>query len=250
MTGRTLILRNSSSSKERVQGHPRGPGGLPHGGSSWALLIGFSLLVAGAMSAQTPARLIFTKEFPHSNPEYVNISVDRTGRLEYKEKADDKPITAILTASQTEKAFSLAEQVGWFKTPIESGLKVANTGKKTFRYEPESGAPSEVVFNYSAIVPAQQLLRWFEMVSSTEQAWVDLDRTVHFDHLGVNDSLAEVEALWLRKELMAPDQFLPLLKRIIKQESIMHMARDRAARLKDEIDAYLAGEKPPVEAGH
>jgi hypothetical protein len=214
---------------------------------SWAF---FSLAVAPAvLSAQAP-RLIFTKEFPHSNPEYVNISVDRTGHVEYKEAPGDKPIIATLTSAQTEKAFSLTEQVGWFKTPIESGLKVANTGKKTFRFEPESGAPSEVVFNYSTIVAAQQLLDWFEMLSSTEQAWVDLDRTVHFDHLGVNDALAEVEGLWLRKELMAPDQFLPLLKRIIKQESIMHMARDRAARLKDEIDAFMAGDKPPVEANH
>ncbi len=200
-----------------------------------------------ALWAQTP-RLVFTKEFPHSNPEYVNISVDRTGHVEYKEAPEDKPIMATLTAAETGKAFTLAEQVEWFKTPIESGLKVANMGRKTFRYEPESGAASEAVFNYTTIVPAQQLLTWFETLSSTEQAWVDLDRTVHFDHLGVNDALAEVEGLWLRKELMAPDQFLPLLKRVIKQESIMHMARDRAARLKDEIEAFLAGDKPPVEA--
>ncbi len=33
--------------------------------------------------------------------------------------------------------FSLAEKLGYFKSALESGLKVANTGKKTFRYEPE-----------------------------------------------------------------------------------------------------------------
>jgi hypothetical protein len=202
-----------------------------------------------ALFSQT-ARLTFIKEFPNSQPAYVYITVDKSGHVEYKEAAEDKPIVAALKPTEAEKAFSLAEQAGWFKTPIESGLKVANMGKKTFRYEPESGAASESVFNYSTQVPVQQLLTWFENLSSTEQAWMDLDRTVHFDHLGVNDALAQVESLWLRKELMAPEQFLPLLKRIIKQESIMHLARDRAARLKDEIEAWAAGEKPPVEAGH
>lgn len=205
-------------------------------------------VASSALWSQT-ARLTFIKEFPNSQPAYVFITVDRSGQVEYKEAPDDKPITANLKQAETDKAFSLAEQTGWFKTPLESGLKVANMGKKTFRYEPGSGAPTEQVFNYSTIVPAQQLLTWFESLSSTEQAWMDLDRTVHFDHLGVNDALAEMESLWLRKELLAPEQFLPLLKRIIKQESIMHLARDRASRLKDEIEAWAAGEKPPVEAG-
>lgn len=217
------------------------------------LLWGVVLFVLGltpcALFAQT-ARLTFMKEFPNSQPAYVFLTVDKTGHVEYKEAPDDKPIIAALKPAETDKAFALAEQAGWFKTPIESGLKVANMGKKTFRYEPESGPASEAVFNYSTIVPVQQLLSWFENLSSTEQAWMDLDRTFHFDHLGVNDALAQVESLWLHKELLAPEQFLPLLKRIIKQESIMHMARDRAARLKDEFEAQAAGEKPPVEAGH
>jgi len=35
--------------------------------------------------------------------------------------------------------------------------------------------------------------------------------------------------------LMAPEQFLPLLDRIIKNESYMHIARERAASLADSI---------------
>jgi hypothetical protein len=58
---------------------------------------------------------------------------------------------------------------------------------------------------------------------------------VHFDPLGVNDSLAEIEALWVRKQLAAPEQFIPLFNRIVKHESFMHLVRDRAARLKDEF---------------
>jgi hypothetical protein len=123
----------------------------------------------------------------------------------------------------------------FFKTPIESGLKVANTGKKTFRYEDEFGAATEVVFNYSTDLNAQQLLDRFEQIAASERAFIGLDRTVHFDKLGVNDSLAEIEALWVRKQLAAPAQFVPLLNRIINRESFMHLVRDRAARLKEEF---------------
>jgi len=48
--------------------------------------------------------------------------------------------------------------------------------------------------------------------------------------------LAEVEGLWLRKDLMAPQQFLPLLRRIAKQDAFMHLARERAARLADAFE--------------
>jgi hypothetical protein len=183
-------------------------------------------------------KVTFTKSFPGSVPAYVSIAVDKSGNFEYKEAADDdRPLTSTLSPADTAQLFSLAEQLGFFKSPLESGLKVANTGKKTFRYEPETGAASEVVFNYSTQIPAQQLWNLFEKISSTEQAWAYLDRTVHFDHLGVNEALSQVESLWLDKQLASPQQFLPLLTRITKQESIMHLARDRAARLKDEFEA-------------
>ncbi len=56
----------------------------------------------------------------------------------------------------------------------------------------------------------------------------------------MNDSLAAIESLWLRKQLAAPDQFLPLLTRVATHESFMHLVRDRAARLKDEFTASAA----------
>jgi hypothetical protein len=181
-------------------------------------------------------RLIFTKSFPGSIPEYVYIGVDKTGDLEYKESpTDDQPLKAKLAEADVSALFALAEKLDFFKTPLESGLKVANTGKKTFRYEPGSGPATESIFNYSLMIPAQQLLDRFEQLSSTEQAYIKLDRAVHFDKLGVNDALAEIESLWLHKQLAAPAQFVPLLNRIATHETFMHLVRERAARLKDQF---------------
>jgi len=188
-----------------------------------------------------PAKLTFTKSFPGSVPEYCSVEIDKTGALLYKESpSDDQPIKAQLSETEAMPLFELAHQLEFFKSPIESGLKVANTGKKTFRYESEDGKTAEVVFNYSTLEPAQKLLDLFEDIAATERAWIDLDRTVHFDHLGINDSLSQVESLWNNKHLAAPAQFIPLLNRITAHDSIMHLARERAARLKDE---FAAGQK-------
>jgi hypothetical protein len=184
----------------------------------------------------SPAKLTFTKSFPGSVPAYVYVEVDKEGALTYKESpTDDQPIKAQIPEADVTALFDLAQRLEFFKSPIESGLKVANTGKKTFRYDGDDGKTNEVVFNYSLIEAAQQLLDHFENIAATERAWIDLDRTVHFDHLGINDSLALVEDLWIKKQLIAPAQFIPLFNRIISHESIMHLARERAARLKDEF---------------
>lgn len=196
------------------------------------------LLLSAVGCLAGPAKLMFSKSFPGSVPEYCSIEVDTTGALVYKESTNDaQPVKTQLPGANVTQLFDLAKSLEFFKNPLESGLKVANTGKKIFRYESEDGKAQEVVFNYSTIEPAQKLLDRFEDIAASERAWLDLDRTVHFDHLGVNDSLAQVESLWLNQHLAAPAQFIPLLTRIASHPSFMHLARDRAARLKDEFAA-------------
>ncbi len=187
--------------------------------------------------AGTP-KLIFTRSFPGSTPEYFSIRIDRTGALQYKESpTDDQSLTAHLQDAETAPLFSMAEKLDYFKSPLESGLKVANTGKKTFRYEDGNGAVTETSFNYSINETARQLLERFEEIGATERAYLELDRAIHYDKLGVNEALATIESLWLRKQLTAPLQFIPLFDRITAHESFMHLARERAAKLKDEFQA-------------
>jgi hypothetical protein len=148
---------------------------------------------------------------------------------------DDNPVRAKLSQAEVDLVFDMAGKLNHFKGTLESGLKVANTGKKTFRYQADDGAVTEAVFNYSIDPNAQQLLEHFEQIAETERAFIDLDRTVHFDKLGVNDSLSQIESLWLNKQLAAPAQFVPLLTRIAEHTAFMHLVRDRAARLKEQF---------------
>ncbi len=195
-----------------------------------------ALFLAGTLFANTP-RLIYTRSFPGSTPDYFKIVIDQTGALQYSESPNDaQPLHAQMPVAETAPLFDMAAKLGYFKSPLESGLKVANTGKKVFRYEDGDGKSSEATFNYSVDLTAQKLLDRFEQIAASERAYLDLDRTIHFDKLGVNDALAEIEGLWVRKQLAAQDQFIPLLTRVAVHESFMHLARDRAARLKDEFE--------------
>jgi hypothetical protein len=196
-----------------------------------------ALILCVPLCAGTP-KVIFTRSFPGSTPAYLCIRVDRTGALQYKESpTDDQPLTAQLQDADTAALFSMAEKLDYFKSPLESGLSVANTGKKTFRYENEAGSATEASFNYSINETARALLERFEQIGATERAYLELDRTIRYDKLGVNEALADIESLWLRKQLVAPQQFIPLLTRITTHESYMHLARERAARLRDQFQA-------------
>lgn len=204
------------------------------------------LLFAGLASADP--RLFYSKYFKNSVPEYVAISIDPGGAATYQEaKDDDNPIKIQLAKSDVDEMFSLAQKLDHFQHPVESGLKVANMGTKTFGFE--DGAQKHTVeFNYSQDLNAQALLDWFERITETEGHFIQLDRTVHYDKLGVNDVLLQLQITWDHKRLVDPQQFLPLLDRVAKNESFLHIDRERAAAISEAIRKPLpVVDKPAAE---
>ena len=198
-----------------------------------------TLLFLSTAIALAEPRLFYSKFFKGSTPEFVAITLQRTGQVTYQEaKDDDNPIKVELAPAETQEIFSLADKLDRFQRPIESGLKVANMGIKTFRFE-DGADKHEIQFNYSQDTTAQALLDWFERITESERHFIDLDRTVHYDKLGVNDVLLQLQITYEHKRLVAPEQFLPLLDRIAKNESFIHIARERAAGLTESI------RKPP-----
>jgi len=186
-----------------------------------------------AISLQAAPRIFYSKVFKGSSPEYTEIVLESSGEATYKEAPDDSdPLKFKLADADTHAIFALADKLDDCKRPVESGLKVANMGEKTFRYE-DGETKNEVKFNYSQDLDAQALLAWFEKIAETEQRYIDLDRTVHFDKLGVNDAILRLQITYDAKRLVDPEQFLKLLDRVANNESFMHVARERAATLAD-----------------
>ncbi|HTC34123.1 MAG TPA: hypothetical protein VK724_12170 [Bryobacteraceae bacterium] len=196
-------------------------------------ILGLALLLASVLSAAP--RLFYSKYFKGSVPEYVAITVERDGQVTYQEaKDDDNPIHIQLPSADLNEMFTLAEKLDRFQHPLESGLKIANLGAKTFRFE-DGAEHHEIQFNYSEDLNAQVLLDRFERITETEQHFANLDRTAHFEKLGVNDVLLQMQITWDRNRLVAPEQFLPLLDRIAKNESYLHISRERAAAMAEAI---------------
>ena len=186
-------------------------------------------------------RLFYSKYFKGSVPEYVAITVERDGQTTYQEaKEDDNPVKIQLDRVYVQEMFDLADKLDHFQHPIESGLKIANLGQKTFRYE-DGAEHHEEQFNYSEDLNAQALLDHFERITETEQHYANLDRTAHFDKLGVNDVLLQMQITMDRNRLVAPEQFLPLLDRVAKNESYLHISRERAAAIAEAIRKPQSG---------
>jgi hypothetical protein len=198
----------------------------------WAL----ALVAVSLLAADSP-RLYYSKSFPASSPAYMEILVERNGETSYKEAPDDdQPMKFQLPESDTAVMFGLADKLGHFGHPLEAPVKVAFMGMKTFRFE-SAAEKKEVKFNYSEDPDAQLLLDCFERIAETEQILINLERAAKYDKLGVNRALLLIQAAFDHKRLVAPQQFLPMLDRIVKNETYMHMDRERAAGLGDAIRA-------------
>jgi hypothetical protein len=206
------------------------------------MILGVAAVIAaisvgvGPAFASDSARVTFTKSFPGSMPAYVAIAVERSGAAFYKEVADDDPEQFQLEGNLTVAIFDLARKLNHFSQPIESGLKVANTGAKTFRWE-DGAESNEVKFNYSLDENAKTLLDIFERISESERLFTDFQRAVRHDKLGVHQALVNIQIAWDRKRLVGTPQFLPLFDQVAKNDIYLHMARERAAQLAESIRA-------------
>jgi hypothetical protein len=196
----------------------------------------FGFFAASLFAADHSPRIVFTRSFPGSMPPYFEISIERSGEASYKESADDDPETFKLNAESTAAIFDLAAKLGHFKRPVESGLKVANMGVKTFRWE-DAAENNQIKFNYSVDENARALHDWFERIAESERTFVVLRRAARHDRLGVNDAVVSTQSLWEHGRLASPEQFLPLLDQISGNEVYMNIARERAAAIADAIRA-------------
>ena len=201
-----------------------------------------ALVLAAIGCAQSNPRILYTKSFPGSVPAYVAITIDQSGATSYAEtKNDDDAESLQLERDVTSAIFDLAAKLDHFKRPLESGLKVANLGAKTFRWE-NGAETSQTTFNYSQDENARVLLDWFERITESERAYLELDRATKHDRLGVHQAMLQIVSLWEGKRLVGTPQMLPLLDRVANNEAFINMARERASVVAAAIRARAKSE--------
>jgi len=194
------------------------------------------LVAATTVYADDP-RIVYMKTFPGSTPAYFAVTIDRTGSATYNESQDpDNAEHLQIEEKATMNIFELAQKLDHFKNPLESGLKVANMGQKVLRWE-DGAERHESKFNYSTSEDAKALNDQFERISESARLMVELGRVMKHDRLGVNDAMVKIQIAWDNKRLVGTAQLLPLLDQVAKNESFVHIARERAAQLVDAIHA-------------
>ncbi|HTQ56827.1 MAG TPA: hypothetical protein VMI94_20310 [Bryobacteraceae bacterium] len=196
-----------------------------------------ALALCASLAAADAPHLYYSKSFPNSTPPFVAVNLDKNGAGDYKEaENDDNPVHFQLSPAETSEIFGLVEKLGYFDHPLESGLKVAFMGTKTFRYT-NGSRTSEVKFNFSEDPSAQALGDWFDRISESEQLLTSLEVSAKYDKLGIDKAVLMLEIAYDHKRLVALPQYLPLLDRVARNESYIHQARLRAAALAEQFRA-------------
>jgi hypothetical protein len=207
----------------------------------------FILLLLSCALLASAQKLTLIRDFPGSQPPQMQIELDPSGKGVYKEGADSEwPIKFALTKDEVKEVYDLAAKLDYFKRELESGLKVAFMGHKIFRWE-QGATKQEVKFNYTQDETGKLLQDWFEKIAESEGHYLRLERAVKYDKLGVNQALLYLAAADEKKRIVGLEQFLPLLDRVQKNDTYLHMARERAAQLADAFRLRM-GEAPPKAA--
>jgi hypothetical protein len=194
--------------------------------------------LALANAAKDDATITFRKIFKSSYPEFVEIKVTDAGFGTYDirqldEEASPQPFE--IGAPLVQKIFGLAGKLRDFDgIDLDVHRRIANLGQKTFCYE-RGGVSHEVTFNYTLDPSATQLLDIFEGLSRQQTDLSDLQRTMRYDRLGVNDVLRQIEKDYNRNLLPEPARLLPALDQLAADERFIDIARQRARTLAGRI---------------
>jgi hypothetical protein len=193
---------------------------------------------AAAGPAAGAAMVTFRKVFKSSSPEYIEIKVDEQGRGSYDiRQLDESPNPRPFTVGPAlvQRIFELAAKLHDFQNErLNLRRRIAYLGEKTFRYE-SGGQSYETSFNYTTNPTANQLLDLFEDLALQQHFAQRLERTMRYDHLGLNDVLLELEADISRKLIPEPNRLLPLLDQIAANPEYLNIARERARGLATRI---------------
>jgi hypothetical protein len=239
---RLLPTKQQFSSTRQSRAH----GGAGIGIRKSCLTLLAAVLFAAAISPMARANrgpaggptITFRKIFKSSYPEFVEIKLDESGKgtCDIRQLSDDaSPQPFEISAPIAQKIFALAGSLHNFQgVDLEVHRRIASLGDKTFRYD-NGSETHEVTFNYTMNPTATDLLNIFENLSRQASDLADLQRTMRYDRLGVNDVVAQIQKDYEGKLLPEPERFLPLLDQLAADEKYINIARDSARTLAGRI---------------
>ncbi len=198
---------------------------------------------------ETPIPTVtFELNWRQADPRWYLISVDSTGYASYRSEPRTEPnetpgdpFELRFTASEPTRTevFQLAQQLNDFKGNFESKSKVAQTGIKTLTYR-QGSEDNHTSLNYSDNPKMNELISLFQKMSTTFELSRKLDYDLRFDKLGLDRDLKSLEHLEAQHDLAELQVIAPTLERIVNDNAIMNIARQRARRLLEKSNAQTA----------
>lgn len=182
--------------------------------------------------------LTYRMVFKSSYPEFVEIRVNEDGTGTYDirqldETASPQPLQ--VGTPLVHKLFDLAADLHDFEgVDLDVHRRIANLGQKTFIYK-NGSETHEVTFNFTLNGSARQLLSLFEGLQRQVSDLSDMQRAMHYDHLGIADVIARVQSDVKNKLIPEPDALLPVLDQIASDSELMDMSRQRARAIAEQI---------------
>ena len=205
-----------------------------------SLLVMATILCAPAARAADPAKIRFTLAFPTSDPERYSISVTADGHGKYEcsakvsEESDEHETYQAefdLSPAGRARVFDLATQSHFFAGKIDSGnKKLAFTGAKTLSYS-DGQRNSSATYNFSNLVPVQQLTAFFQSLSATLEYGRHLTYFHRYQKLALDEELKRMENQARNNELSELQAVQPVLQKILDDASVLNVVRARAERL-------------------
>jgi hypothetical protein len=173
-----------------------------------------------------------------ANPQWFQIAIDSTGRASYQSQAHTEanetpgdPYELKFTASQKlrNEVFNVAKDLDYFKSDLNFTGKqnIASTGEKILSYTAE-GKTTKAKFDYSPDPKAQRLAKLFQQMSATFELGRQLDYSLRFDKLGVDQRLKQLEELERSRSAPGLQVLVPTLERVLNDPTSMNMSRQRA----------------------
>jgi len=190
-------------------------------------------------SAQQPATVTFTLDFPNSEPDHYLISVASDGRASYESNGKLSPdaqgdafhLDFALSPATRARIFDLAKRAYYFQGDVDSKKRnLASTGRKTLSYKDDQRS-TEATYNYSPIPAVQELTQIFQNLSATLEFGRRLEYFHHYQKLALDDELKRMEETAKENGLIELNAVGSILRQIANDNSVINPVRARAQRL-------------------
>jgi hypothetical protein len=201
--------------------------------------------------------VIFDQYWEAATPQNFTITQRASGAAKYasrnptrtsqgEEAADpDYLLEFTMSPANRDRVFTLAKTLNYFNGNFDYKHKAAFTGTKTMIYA-DPVRYFKTSYNYSENKDIDELTRLFQGISNTVEHGRKLQFVRRFDKLGLERELKGMEEL-ARNGYLAEIQIIaPTLQSIANDSSVLHMARERAQRLLENLNPRQGINKAPL----